>query len=133
MYVVGTDQIALHGGGLRPSGLAHAVDLDGDVICRDERPRYQFPWLDWMTELSPESERSRACPECTAVALERAMPVGGADDPYPSVVPEQPAPQEAAPELQDAFAPAATTQHQATPAIDWLRFPQDFSVWSDGL
>ena len=123
MYVVGSDRIMLRNNGVGPSGIAHAVDVDGDVICRDERPRYQFPWLDWTTEVTTESERARACPGCTAIALERAMAVGGADDPYPSVVPQQ-----------EALAPApATTQHQATPAIDWLRFPQDFSVWSDGL
>lgn len=116
MYVVGTDEIALRGNGVGPSGIAHAVDADGDVICRDARPRYQFPWLDWMTELTPESERARACTDCTAVALRRALPVAEADDPYPAVdVPPQASPQ------------------PATPAIDWLRFPQDFSIWSDGL
>jgi len=117
MYVVGTDEIVLRSNGVGPGGIAHAVDMDGGVICRDERPRYQFPWLDWMTELTPQSERARACPDCTAVALERALPAAAADDPYPSPVPEQ----------------AAPVSQQATPAIDWLRFPQDFSVWSDGL
>lgn len=112
MYVVGTDEIAVRGGGVAPSGLAHAVDVGGEVLCRDERPRYQFPWLDWMGEATPaeapDEARAAACPACTTIALERAMPA--ADDPYPT-----------------AARPA--TQ----PAIDWLRLPQDFSVWSAGL
>jgi hypothetical protein len=118
MYVVGTDQIMLRGSAVEPSGLAHAVDLDGEVICRSERARYQFPWLDWLTEMTPEAERPRACPECTTVALERALPAAGTDDPYPTTtmpsrVPVPPAP--------------------VQPAMDWLRLPQDFSVWSNGL
>lgn len=111
MYVVGTDEIAMladGGGRIAPRGLAHAVDADGDVICREARPRYQFPWLDWMTEPTPDEARDAACPACTTIALERAQPA--ADDPYPT-------------------ADRAGVQ----PAIDWLRFPQDFSVWSTGL
>ncbi|MDQ1748013.1 MAG: hypothetical protein QOD07_2276 [Frankiaceae bacterium] len=117
MYVVGTDEIVLRGSGVGPGGIAHAVDLDGDVLCRDERARYQFPWLGWMTETTPEAERSRACPECTTVALQRALPAAGADDPYPTTA-STPVP-----------APPAPVQ----PAMDWLRLPQDFTVWSNGL
>lgn len=107
MYVVGTDEIAVLGGGVAPSGLAHAVDADGEVICRAERPRYHFPWMDWMDAPASDEAPATACPTCTAIALERVMPV--ADDPYPTARP--------------------ATQ----PAIDWLRFPQDLSLWSTGL
>ena len=105
MYVVGSDEIGMLGGSVAPRGVAHAVDIDGDVICREARPRYHFPWLDWMDEPTPDEARAAACPACTTIALERAMPA--ADDPYPAA--------------------------NAVPAIDWLRFPQDLSVWSAGL
>lgn len=111
MYVVGTDEIAMLGGGLAPSGTVHAVDIDGDVICRDTRPRYHFPWLGWMDTPTPNEARAAACPACTTIALERALPA--ADDPYPA----------------SGYAPRPAGQ----PAIDWLRFPQDLSVWSVGL
>lgn len=109
MYDVGSDRIAVLDGVVTPSGPAHAVDRDGEVICREERPRYQFPALDWMGESTPDEDRARACPSCTAIALERVMPVAGIDDPYPTLdVPRQ-------------------------PAIDWLRDPEDFSAWSIDL
>jgi len=110
MYVVGTDEIAMLGGGVAPRGPVHAVDADGEVICRQERPRYHFPWMEWMGAPTPDEARAAACPACTTIALERAMPAGDADDPYPTA--DRPATQ---------------------PAIDWLRFPQDFTVWSAGL
>jgi hypothetical protein len=108
MYDVGSDRIALLGHRLIPAGPAHAVDLDGVVLCRDDRPRYHFPSLDWMSEPAPDDERIAPCPACTSIALERALP---GDDPYPTEMPIVP----------------------AQPAIDWLREPQDFTVWSTGL
>jgi len=121
MYAVGSDRISMRANGIGPAAPAHAVDRDGDVLCRVERPRYHFPWLDWMSETTPDETpddeagpdeaRARACPDCATVALERALPAAAADDPYPS-------------------APGSVA---VQPAIDWLRFPQDFSVWSDGL
>jgi len=110
MYAVGSDRIALLPEGIGPGAPAHAVDHDGEKLCRDERPRYHFPARDWMNELTPDQTRVVPCPECATIALERALPAAPLDDPYPS-----------APEWG------------AAPAIDWLRFPQDFSVWSDGL
>ena len=109
MYVVGSDEIAMLGGSVAPRGVAHAVDADGDVICRDARPRYQFPWLNWLGDPAAAGVPAAACPACTTIALERALPA--ADDPYPAAVPRP----------------------DGQPAIDWLRFPQDFSVWSAGL
>lgn len=110
MYAVGSDRIALLPEGIGPGAPAHAVDRDGDKLCRDERPRYHFPARDWMNELTPEATRVVPCPECATIALERALPAAALDDPYPSAA-----------------------EQGAAPAIDWLRFPQDFSVWSDGL
>jgi hypothetical protein len=108
MYAVGSDLITMRGPRSVPQGVAHAVDLDGDLLCREARPRYHFPWLGWMTEATPDDERAASCPACTTVALERALPAAGADDPYP--------------------APAAV-RALAEPAIDGLRYPQDFTVW----
>ena len=48
MYDVGSDRIAMRANGVGPAAPAHAVDRDGDVLCRQERPRYHFPSLDWM-------------------------------------------------------------------------------------
>lgn len=130
MYVVGSDRISMRANGIGPAAPAHAVDRDGDVLCRDERPRYHFPWLDWMGETAPDETRpdearAAACPDCATIALERALPAAAGDDPYPSAT----APAAAADEPH----PPATASGAVQPAIDWLRFPQDFSVWSDGL
>ncbi|MDQ1684022.1 MAG: hypothetical protein QOC82_759 [Frankiaceae bacterium] len=113
MYDIGADQITLPAGGRpEPSGTAHAVDRDGEVLCREERPRYHFPWLDWITD----SERAAACPACTTIALERALPAAAADDPYPTGIPA-----------------VGVSLLPEQPAIDWLRFPQDLSLWSADL
>jgi hypothetical protein len=113
MYDIGSDTIAERPNGVGPAGPAHAVDRDGVVLCRGERARYHFPWLDWMGESTPDDERAAACPDCAAIALERALPAAAIDDPYPIT--------------------AAVESIPVQPAIDWLRLPQDFSVWSDGL
>lgn len=132
MYDVGSDRIAMLPAGIGPAAPAHAVDRDGDVLCRDERPRYHFPWLDWMGELTPDEARAAACPDCAAIALERALPAGALDDPYPTSASPSALSQSATyPSAPPAV--AATVVEPSQPAIDWLRFPQDFSVWSDGL
>src|SRR5437764_10524077 len=87
MYAVGSDRVAVVPKGLAPVGPAHAVDQDGDVLCREERPRYYFPWLDWLTEHMPDEARAAACGDCAAIALERALPAASVDDPYPSATP----------------------------------------------
>lgn len=110
MYAVGSHLITMREGRTVPCGVAHAVDLDGDVLCGAGRPRYYFPWLGWMTEGAPAEERLASCPACTTVALERALPAAVGDDPYP------------------AGAPA--TSMPAHSAMDWLRYPQDFTAWS---
>lgn len=119
MYAVGSDTIAVRANGVAPAAPAHAVDHDGDVLCRDERPRYHFPWLDWMGERTPDEERAAACPDCATIALGRALPAAASDDPYPAAAP--------------STTPVPTVTAATQPAIDWLRFPQDFSIWSDGL
>ncbi len=137
MYDVGSDRLALLPAGIGPAAPAHAVDRDGEVLCREERPRYHFPWLDWMGELTPDEARAAACPDCAAIALERALPAAALDDPYPSAATSS-APYPNAPYASAAYANAApavtaTVVEPSQPAIDWLRFPQDFSIWSDGL
>jgi hypothetical protein len=114
MYAIGSDTIAMLASGVAPAAPAHAVDLDGELLCRDERPRYHFPWLDWMGEQVADEVRAAACPLCAAIALERGQPAASLDDPYPT-------------------AATAATAMTGQPAIDWLRFPQDFSVWSSSL
>src|SRR4051794_39824903 len=106
MYDVGGDGFTLRDGRPMPKGLAHAVDRDGAVLCRAERPRYYSPWLDWRGDDPPDEDRAAACPECTAVALERALPPGAAYDPYPAAAAEVP----------------------AQPAIDWLGETGDFTA-----
>lgn len=130
MYVVGSDRISMRRNGIGPAAPAHAVDRDGGVLCRDERPRYHFPWLDWIGETTPDEARpdeirAAACPDCATIALERELPAAAAGDPYPSTT----GPAAAA----DDTSPSAPASVAVQPAIDWLRFPQDFSVWSDGL
>jgi hypothetical protein len=112
MYALGSNLITVRGLRSVPGGIAHAVDLDGDVLCGAGRPRYYFPWLGWMTEPAPDDERAASCPACTTVALERALPAAAGDDPYPAA--------------------AAAAPVSAQSAIDWLRYPQDFTVWSAG-
>jgi hypothetical protein len=111
MYHVGSDRIAVRANGLTPVAPTHAVDRDGDLLCRDERPRYHFPWLDWMDELAPAEARAQACADCAAIALERALPAGAAYDPYPA-----------------GDAPAA-----AVPMVEWMRDAPDLTLWSAGL
>jgi hypothetical protein len=119
MYAIGTDSIATGTAGPVPTGPAHAVDLDGLVLCRAARPRFHFPALRWQ-QLAENG--GQLCAMCAAVALERALPPQAGHD-----YPEQPAAQ---PAVQPAVQQAV--QVSMEPALTWAS-TLDLSTWSQDL
>lgn len=88
MYVVGSDQIAVRGQRVVPAGPHHAVDEQGRVLCRANRPRFTWPSLDWP---QPDSagDAADACPLCAQVC--RSQETFAAAPAYPAdPIPSQP-------------------------------------------
>jgi hypothetical protein len=58
MHIVGSDRIVVAEGRVEPAELRHAVDLDGQTVCRPRPLAYVFPALDW------DPDAPSACPTC---------------------------------------------------------------------
>jgi hypothetical protein len=92
MYIVGSDGLMVMGDAAQPEGTRHAVDPAGRVLCRDSRPRFSWPALDWATARGDDT-----CGLCAQVhtakeALSQVPAYPTTPMPSTTPVPWQPAP-----------------------------------------